>query len=135
MLKKLLWFHKCINYYFYRWQVFVGSPIPEEGAVFMSAAWIYINIFNLNLVVKLFWNIYFIPNKPSRLAIVLILLAILGLNYFVTKAGNKFEEIKKEFAIQDLRKIKREKTLTLVYFLLSPAVFFLLATLAHNSVP
>ena len=123
MLKKLLWFHRCTAYYHYRWQIKVGSVATEFGAVAGTAICLYFNILNLNLLLKYFIHVPIFPFALGKVTVVLIIIAIVSLNYFYLAAGGRFERIKKEF---ENSKGRKWKVITVLYTISSFILFFVL---------
>ena len=123
----MMWFHRCTTYYHYLWQVGVGGTVPEEGAVVFTAILIFVNLINLNLILKLFFNVPVVALHLNMVLIILIIAILFILNYQYLAARNKFEVIKEEFENRIEGENKKRKIITIAYTLLSFVLMFALA--------
>ena len=126
MLKQILWFHRCTTYYYYRWQVMVGSVIPDEVAMSLSTLCFFLNLLNLNFILSFFFNVPIILLQLNIIIVFAIMAVLLFVNYLYLLAGRKFESIKKEFENNTKSENKKRKIITTSYTLLSFILFFVL---------
>ena len=92
-----------------------------------TAILIFVNLINLNLILKLFFNVPVVALHLNMVLIILIIAILFILNYQYLAARNKFEVIKEEFENRIEGENKKRKIITIAYTLLSFVLMFALA--------
>ncbi len=132
MLNKIQWIYKGLFYNFYRWQVIVGSPTPEYGAVCVITAWIGFNIITLIDIVNFFIPFKYVGHKIQFFHVIAYGAILLPINYYFLVANKNLIKIKEKFEDQSIQQKKKGMYLTIAYFGLTFFLFLILPIFIRN---
>jgi hypothetical protein len=131
MFKKVLLFHRHTAHYHYRFQVMVRSITPELGAVIGTTACLYFNLWNINFILKLFFDVPVLDpvnifTNNWKIVVTVYMGLLLLLNYLYLMADGKFKIIIKEFSNDSVVERRKWKIVTVTYTLATYIIYFVL---------
>lgn len=126
MVRRIVWFYKCVAYYHFRWQIKVKGA-PTVGAAGATTVFPFMNLLSICLVIEHYWHDSLIfPNISSTIVVAFVgLMFVVDYRYLST--NNRMEKIRKEFENVPKHVEKKRIALVMVYtigsLLFMPVVF------------
>lgn len=127
-------FFKYLYYRIYTWNLkkWGERDVPQMNAMFGVSFMMFVNLFPIGALLELSGLKIFLRGETPKMELIIILLSLLGLNYFLFVHDGKYRLIAKELRKESPRKRRINTIYIWLYFLLSFAFLCLSAIIVKK---
>jgi hypothetical protein len=115
MWRKLVRAHRYMVFHSFLWQKFLGSPVPEFGAIIQMAATLFVNLLLVTIVIHFLFEVWIPPMGFGPSGAFAFGFGLLGAEYWSLKAAGGFNKIKEEFESQPESSSRRGRRIIAIY--------------------